>query len=168
MHSVYIGLGSNLGDSLQHLQSALKAMSEIPETTLVATSSAYSSAPLGPADQPRYLNAVAQLHTSLSPLVLLDALQSIELQHGRVRIGERWGPRTLDLDIILFDNLIIDEPRLVVPHYHMHARPFVLYPLAELCDEDFVLPDGKSLAELLTLCPPDTSLTRLASPELLA
>lgn len=168
MESVYIGLGSNLGDSPAHLQQALKAMSALPLTRLVDVSSAYSSAPLGPADQPRYLNAVALLHTSLSPLELLDALQAIELQQGRVRQGERWGPRTLDLDIILFGRQSINEPRLHVPHYHMHARPFVLYPLAELCGEDFVLPDGKSLAELLALCPPDTSLSRLASPALLA
>jgi 2-amino-4-hydroxy-6-hydroxymethyldihydropteridine diphosphokinase len=102
--------------------------------------------------QPRYSNAVAALDTCLAPLELLDALQAIEHDQGRVR-AERWGPRTLDLDIILFGTQVLDEPRLKVPHYHLHARPFVLYPLAELVSSDFVLPDGRSLQALMAACP---------------
>lgn len=168
MQQVYIGLGSNLGDSANHLQQAISAIAQLPKTELIKASSLYSSAPLGAVDQPRYVNAVAHIATALTPIELLDALQHIEHVQGRVRQGERWGPRTLDLDILLFGQHVINEPRLCVPHYHMHARPFVLIPLAELCPKDFVLPNGQSLAELLAVCPPDTTLTRLASLELLA
>lgn len=168
MQQVFVGLGSNLGDSVNQLQLAITAIAQLPKTEFIKVSSLYSSAPLGPADQPRFVNAVAQIATALTPIELLDALQSIEQIQGRVRQGERWGPRTLDLDVLLFGQQLINEPRLCVPHYHMHARPFVLIPLAELCTEDFVLPNGQSLAELLADCPPDTTLTRLASLELLA
>jgi len=150
---VYIGLGSNLAEPEQQLQDALAALAGLPETQLVAVSSLYVSDPLGPADQPRYNNAVAALETELAPLCLLDALQAIEQAQGRVRKAERWGPRTLDLDILLFGQQQLDEPRLRVPHYHMHARAFVLYPLAEIAPLDLTLPDGRSLRELLAACP---------------
>ncbi|HWV11155.1 MAG TPA: 2-amino-4-hydroxy-6-hydroxymethyldihydropteridine diphosphokinase, partial [Pseudomonas sp.] len=128
------------------------ALAALPQTRLAATSSFYASDPLGPADQPRYVNAVAALDTTLEPLTLLDALQTIEQNQGRVRKAERWGPRTLDLDILLFGERLLDEPRLQVPHYHMHARAFVLYPLAELAP-DLQLPDGRPLSALLAQCP---------------
>ena len=124
----------------------------LPHTHLAAQSSLYASDPLGPPDQPRYVNAVAALDTDLSPLALLDALQTIELEQGRTRKAERWGPRTLDLDILLFGERQLDEPRLTVPHYHMHARAFVLYPLAEIAPA-LHLPDGRALSELLSACP---------------
>ncbi|MCE5365168.1 2-amino-4-hydroxy-6-hydroxymethyldihydropteridine diphosphokinase [Pseudomonas anguilliseptica] len=152
MERVYIGLGSNLATPLEQLRSALAALAALPQTQLVAQSSFYASDPLGPADQPRYVNAVAALDTELSPLALLDALQTIELEQGRTRKAERWGPRTLDLDILLFGERQLDEPRLTVPHYHMHARAFVLYPLAEIAP-DLKLPDGRALTELLDACP---------------
>jgi len=152
MERVYIGLGSNLATPIEQLRSALAALAALPQTDLIAQSSFYSSDPLGPADQPRYVNAVAALDTELSPLALLDALQTIELEQGRTRKAERWGPRTLDLDILLFGERLLDEPRLTVPHYHMHARAFVLYPLAEIAP-DLKLPDGRALAELLGACP---------------
>lgn len=152
MERVYIGLGSNLETPLEQLRSALSALAELPQTHLSGQSSFYISDPLGPADQPRYVNAVAALDTELSPLQLLDALQAIEQNQGRVRKAERWGPRTLDLDILLFGERQLNEPRLVVPHYHMHARAFVLYPLAELA-ADLVLPDGRPLSQLLAACP---------------
>ena len=152
MERVYIGLGSNLATPLAQLRSALAALAALPQTQLVAQSSFYASDPLGPADQPRYVNAVAALDTELSPLALLDALQTIELEQGRTRKAERWGPRTLDLDILLFGERQLDEPRLTVPHYHMHARAFVLYPLAEIAP-DLQLPDGRALTELLDACP---------------
>ncbi|KRW59242.1 2-amino-4-hydroxy-6-hydroxymethyldihydropteridine diphosphokinase [Pseudomonas sp. TTU2014-080ASC] len=152
MERVYIGLGSNLETPLEQLRSALSALAELPQTQLSGQSSFYISDPLGPADQPRYVNAVAALDTELSPLQLLDALQTIEQNQGRVRKAERWGPRTLDLDILLFGERQLNEPRLVVPHYHIHARAFVLYPLAELA-ADLVLPDGRPLIQLLAACP---------------
>lgn len=152
MERVYIGLGSNLAEPLQQLRGALAALGQLPQTELVQCSSFYSSEPLGPADQPRYVNAVAALDTTLAPLQLLDALQAIELNQGRERKAERWGPRTLDLDILVFGHHLLDEPRLQVPHYHMHARPFVLYPLAELAPE-LHLADGRRLSDLLLACP---------------
>ena len=129
MERVYIGLGSNLADPLAQLRSALAALAALPQTSLATQSSFYASDPLGPADQPRYVNAVAALDTELAPLELLDALQRIELEQGRMRKAERWGPRTLDLDILLFGDRLIDDERLKVPHYHMHARPFVLHAI---------------------------------------
>lgn len=152
MERVYIGLGSNLAEPVQQLRSALAALAALPHSQLLASSSFYASDPLGPADQPRYVNAVAALDSSLQPHELLDALQRIELEQGRTRKAERWGPRTLDLDILLFGKRILDDARLQVPHYHMHARPFVLYPLAELAPE-LHLPDGRPLGELLAACP---------------
>ncbi|MGN8261085.1 2-amino-4-hydroxy-6-hydroxymethyldihydropteridine diphosphokinase [Pseudomonas sp. SMSB3] len=147
----YIGLGSNLDAPAEQLRSALQALDQVPGTRLAGASALYTSDSLLPG-QPRYTNAVAALDTSLSPLELLDALQAVENEHGRVRT-ERWGPRTLDLDILLFGDQVIDMPRLQVPHYHMHARPFVLYPLAELVPADFRLADGRPLAQLLQACP---------------
>jgi len=159
----YIGLGSNLAEPRRQLRGALDAIARIRESQLTAVSSLYLSDPLGPPDQPRYNNAVAKLETLLSPLELLDALQAIELAQGRERKAERWGPRTLDLDILLFGDRLIDEPRLKVPHYHMHARAFVLYPLAEIAPADLPLADGRTLAELIEACP-FSGLERLSAP----
>ncbi len=153
MERVYIGLGSNLAEPQQQLRCALMALDALPDSRLVAVSSLYASDPLGPADQPRYNNAVAALDTSLAPLQLLDALQAIEQAQGRERKAERWGPRTLDLDILLFGQRLIDEPRLTVPHYPLPARAFVLYPLAEIAPAGLQLPDGRQLAALLAACP---------------
>ena len=152
MQRVFIGMGSNLATPIEQLQAATQALSLLPKTQLVARSSLYASDPLGPADQPRYVNAVAELSTELTPLELLDALQHIEQTQGRVRKAERWGPRTLDLDMLLYGDQIIASERLTVPHYHMHARAFVLYPLAELA-KDLVLPNGQPLSEWLAACP---------------
>ncbi len=151
MERVYIGLGSNLDDPHEQLRSAVNALHQLPETTVTGVSAFYSSESLSPG-QPRYTNAVAALETDLPPLTLLDRLQAIEAAQGRER-KERWGPRTLDLDILLYGNQVIDIPRLKVPHYHMQARPFVLYPLAELVADDFMLADGRALAQLLAECP---------------
>ncbi|MEH3022196.1 MAG: 2-amino-4-hydroxy-6-hydroxymethyldihydropteridine diphosphokinase [Pseudomonas oryzihabitans] len=152
MERVYLGLGSNLAEPLRQLEAALAALATLPASRLVAVSTLYASDPLGPPDQPRYVNAVAALDTGLEPLALLDATQAIEQQQGRVRKDERWGPRTLDIDILLFGERLIDEPRLQVPHYHLHARAFVLYPLADLAPE-LCLPDGRRLPDLLSGCP---------------
>lgn len=152
LQRAYIGLGSNLEQPAEQLRSAFRALAALPDSSLTAVSSLYVSPPLGPAEQPDYLNAVAALDTRLEPLQLLDCLQQIESQQGRQRKTERWGPRTLDLDILLFAQQVIDLPRLQVPHYHLQARPFVLYPLAEIAP-DLLLPDGRPLAELLQNCP---------------
>ena len=151
MERVYIGMGSNLAAPEDQLRSAVQALAQLPDSRFVGVSAFYQSDSLLPG-QPRYTNAVAAIDSTLSPLDLLDALQAIELDQGRER-HERWGPRTLDLDILLFGDRLIDEPRLQVPHYHMHARPFVLYPLAELAPASLKLSDGRTLAQLLDDCP---------------
>jgi len=151
MERIYIGMGSNLSAPAQQLRSAIDALAQLPHTELAGVSSFYQSDSLLPG-QPRYTNAVAALNSRLPPLDLLDALQAIENDQGRER-NERWGPRTLDLDVLLFGDRLIDEPRLKVPHYHMQARAFVLYPLAELAPSDLQLADGRSLQAMLAACP---------------
>lgn len=148
---VFVGLGSNLQAPAEQIRQALASLQALPGCAWVGASGLYVSDSLLPG-QPRYSNAVVALDTCLDPVALLDALQHIENEQGRVR-AERWGPRTLDLDIILFGQRVLDKPRLRIPHYHMHARPFVLYPLAELVDEGFRLPDGRDLKSLLQACP---------------
>lgn len=149
MTRVYIALGSNLANPLHQVQSALNALAELPQTKLIATSSLYRTPPLGPQDQPDYLNAVVALDTDLSAENLLDHTQKIELEHGRVRKDERWGSRTLDLDILLFGDEIINTERLTVPHYDMKNRQFMLYPLAEIAPE-LHFPTGESLQSVMT------------------
>ncbi|MCW8828998.1 MAG: 2-amino-4-hydroxy-6-hydroxymethyldihydropteridine diphosphokinase [Gammaproteobacteria bacterium] len=144
----YIGLGSNLDHPEEQLRRAIEALGTIPASRLTAVSRLYRSSPMGPAEQPDYLNAVAMLDTRLEPLALLDALQAIEQQQGRVREGKRWGPRTLDLDLLLYGIEVIAHPRLSVPHPGMKQRNFVLHPLAELAPE-LHFPDGSSLQDAL-------------------
>ncbi|MCK7595990.1 2-amino-4-hydroxy-6-hydroxymethyldihydropteridine diphosphokinase [Microbulbifer sp. CAU 1566] len=151
MTRCYIGLGSNLADPAGQLRSALDRMAEIPDTALCGCSSFYASAPIGPGEQPDYVNAVACLETALDAESLLDALQAIENQHGRERTL-RWGARTLDLDILLFGNDQIASQRLSVPHPRMAERNFVLEPLAELAPA-LIMPDGTPLPQLLAQCP---------------
>lgn len=144
-HAVYIGLGSNLGNPEAQVVAAIKALALLPQSVLVAISSLYASAPIGPQDQPPFINAVALLHTSLSPLALLDALQALEQDAGRIR-ARHWGERTLDLDILLFGQQVIEHPRLKVPHPFMRERRFVLQPLLEISPNTH-LPCGASLAD---------------------
>ncbi|SDV05254.1 2-amino-4-hydroxy-6-hydroxymethyldihydropteridine diphosphokinase [Pseudomonas mucidolens] len=151
MERIYIGMGSNLAAPDQQLRNAIEALAQLPDSAFVGVSAFYQSDSLLPG-QPRYTNAVAALDSALAPLALLDALQSIENDQGRERL-ERWGPRTLDLDILLFGDRLINEPRLKVPHYQMHLRAFVLYPLAELAPADLQLPNGTTLGDLLAACP---------------
>ncbi len=147
----WIGLGSNLEDPLAQVSTALQELKLLPDTTLAARSSLYRSDPVGPPGQPDYINAVAALDTRLEPEALLDALQAIEQMHQRVR-KIHWGPRTLDLDLLLYGDQVISTPRLTVPHAYMTERNFVLWPLAELAPE-LILPDGRSLNTLLQHCP---------------
>lgn len=147
MIKVYIGLGSNLDDPQAQLKKATVALGTIPSCSVVKTSSFYKSKPVGPQDQPDYINAVVELATGLSAPVLLDYLQGIENEHGRQR-EQRWGARTLDLDILLFGEEVIHDDRLVVPHVEMHKRGFVLFPLEEIAP-DCVIPDIGSVHALL-------------------
>jgi len=149
----YIGLGSNLSQPRLQLENARQAMQSLASTREIVCSSYYRSAPMGPADQPDYVNAVAALETALDPLELLHALQAIENAQGRVRTGQRWGARTLDLDILLYGDEIIDHPELKVPHPGISQREFVLYPLQEIAPENLVIPGLGSLAELVASCP---------------
>ena len=127
----YIGVGSNLEAPIEQVRAALQELATLPLSELVAASSLYASRPVGPQDQPDFINAVAALETRLSPLALLDQLQALEQQHRRRR-QRHWGPRTLDLDLLLYANAAIDTPRLRVPHPQMTARAFVLLPLSEI------------------------------------
>ncbi|MCK3654583.1 7,8-dihydro-6-hydroxymethylpterin-pyrophosphokinase [Pasteurellaceae bacterium Macca] len=144
MASVYIALGSNLDNPLAQLEQAVKSLQQF--ATDFALSPIYGSKPLGPQDQPDYVNAVARFSTPLSPLELLDCLQQIENSQGRVRL-RRWGERTLDLDILLYDDQQIHSERLTIPHYDMQRREFVIVPLYDL-NPDLILPDGTAIGTL--------------------
>lgn len=157
----WVGLGSNLDSPHGHVERALKELDDLPLTRSLQQSSRYWSRPLGPVDQPDFVNAVALLETRLSPLALLDQLQALEQHHGRVRL-RHWGPRTLDLDLLLFDNLYLSTPRLTLPHAQMTRRGFVLVPMAELAP-DLRLPDGQRIDELVATL--DTSDLRKVLPK---
>ena len=146
--SAYIGLGANLNNPKQQIEVAFKALANLPNTQLLLRSSLYQSAPMGPQDQDDYINAVAKIETSLTPIDLLDQLQSIEKTQGRVRKAERWGPRTLDLDLLLFGDHAIQCERLTIPHYGLRQRAFVLLPLQEIAPE-LKLPDGTSINSIV-------------------
>ena len=151
MKTAFIGLGSNLQQPRQQVLDALDELDCIPESWLECHSSLYSSAPMGPQDQPDYINAVAALRTALPALELLDALQAIEQAHARVRY-QRWGPRTLDLDLLLYGQDIMKTPRLTLPHPGIAERAFVLLPLVE-CRPEIRIPGLGSAAQLLQQCP---------------
>lgn len=148
--TAYVGLGSNLDDPRRQVAEALKELEALPESRLLAHSSLYRSQPVGPADQPDYINAVAALTTALTPEALLDGLQSLENRHGRLRTGERWGPRTLDLDLLLYADRRLDTVRLQLPHPRMAERAFVLVPLAEIAPGDLTIPGAGRLDLLLS------------------
>ena len=148
MTLAYIAIGSNLASPLEQVNAAVQALGEIPQSRIVAVSSFYRTPPLGPQDQPDYLNAAVVLDTALDADTLLDNTQRIELQQGRVRKAERWGPRTLDLDIMLFGDAVINSERLTVPHYDMRNRGFMLWPLFEIAP-DLHFPDGMALRAVL-------------------
>jgi len=129
----YIGLGSNLGDREETLRGALDRLAAAPGVEVMGVSSLHETDPVGPvADQPRFLNGAAAVDTSLSARQLLELLLEIESEFGRTRVGPPGGPRTLDLDLLLYGDERIDEPGLQVPHPRLHERPFVLEPLGEL------------------------------------
>ena len=147
MSVAYIALGANLGDPTATVNAAFAALAELPQTALAGCSALYRTAPVGILDQPEFVNAAACLNTELAPEALLDALLAIEQRFGRRR-GERNGPRTLDLDLLLYDDRVIDTPRLTLPHPRLHLRAFVLCPLADLAPA-LALPGRGSLAAWL-------------------
>ena len=142
----HIGLGSNLDDPVRQVRQALQELGGLAHTQLLASSSLYRTAPVGKLDQPDFINAVAMLDTALSPRELLQELLALEAHHGRVR-GERNGPRTLDLDLLLLGDLVLHEPGLEVPHPRMHERAFVLLPLEQV-SPDAVIPGRGSVKDL--------------------
>ena len=148
----YIGLASNLADPASQIKTGRTAIRALKGIRELAFSSLYYSFPMGPQDQPDYYNAVIAVETTLLPMVLLRALQTIENAQGRIRKTERWGARTLDLDILLYNDQIIDLPDLTVPHSGITDRAFVLYPLHEIAP-DLQVPGHGALADLLSQCP---------------
>ncbi|MEX2474282.1 2-amino-4-hydroxy-6-hydroxymethyldihydropteridine diphosphokinase [Marinobacter sp.] len=158
MTDAFIGLGSNLAEPTIQLARAVAELASLPQTSLVAQSAFYRSHPVGPQDQPDFVNGAVWLSTALGALDLLDYLQAIEQQHGRQRV-QHWGPRTLDLDLLMFGHETIHSERLTVPHPELPNRDFVLQPLLDL-NAGLNLPDGRSISELRQQCP-DNQLRRL-------
>lgn len=149
---VYIGLGSNLETPQQQILSAVDEIAALSSVRDLVLSPLYGSQPVGPQDQPDYVNAVLRFSTAMSALLLLENLQKIENDHARVR-NQRWGARTLDLDILLYGNEIINQPTLRVPHPELSRRAFVLYPLADVADANLAIPGLAALDELISACP---------------
>ncbi len=154
----WIGLGSNLDNPLEQLARAVTGLATLPETTLLRQSSFYRSRPMGPQDQPDFINGVVLLETALEPHLLLDHLQRLEHTHGRVRL-RRWGERTLDLDLLLYGDQTIATERLTVPHPGLAERDFVLRPMLDI-DAEIRLPDQRACRDLLAKCN-DNGLKRL-------
>lgn len=147
----YIGLGSNLDNPVAQVLEAVAELEMIPDTILVARSTLYSGHPMGPEGQPDYVNAVVSLDTLLSADDLHRALVSIEDLQGRTRDGEKWGPRIIDLDLLLYGNSIIDTATLTVPHPGMHERDFVIVPLEEIAG-NVKIPGRGFLYSLINKC----------------
>ena len=150
-HRAFIGLGGNLDSPRPRVLAVFDALAAMPGVALLARSSLYASSPVGVIDQPDFINAVAEIDTTLEPVALLEALLAIEHHAGRVR-GERFGPRTLDIDILLFDDVMLDVPHLTLPHPRMHERAFVLRPLLEIAPDALIPGKGRaaSLLESVT------------------
>lgn len=164
MAQVYLSLGSNLGERFRYLKRAIERIGESDSVVIRKTSSVYETDPIGNPDQPPFLNLVVLIETDLKPLPLLDYLLDIERTLGRER-NEKWAPRTIDLDILLYDELIVNSDRLILPHPRMHQRRFVLVPLAQI-NPNLVHPLlKKSVEELLRSCP-DQSKVKLSAEKI--
>ena len=144
----FIGLGANLGHREATIARAVELVSQAEGVDIVAVSSLCETEPWGPVEQPPYLNGAVEVETELRPRALLEVLLGVEHALGRDRSGERWGPRTIDLDLLLYEDVDVDEPGLTVPHPRLHERLFALEPLAELAP-DAVVPGLGTVAELL-------------------
>lgn len=150
-YRVFVGMGSNLGDRASMLNRAARELGRVPGVKLLACSPVYETDPVGKPDQPRFLNAACEIQTALAPADLMRELLSIEERLGRTR-SERWGPREIDLDILLYDGLVLENPDVTVPHPELERRRFVLVPLREL-DRDVVHPvSGRTIGELAEAC----------------
>ena len=147
LNTAYVALGANIGDPVATVLAAFGALANLPDSRVVHTSSLYRTAPVGLKNQPDFINAVAMLETGLAPEELLDALLDLEARFGRVR-RDRNGPRTLDLDLLLYNDIELDLPRLTLPHPRLHLRAFVLHPLAEIAPR-LVIPGRGSVAAWL-------------------
>lgn len=148
----FVGLGSNLDDPVSQVTGALEELDRMSGSQVVSVSGLYRSEPLGPANQPDFVNAVAAVRTQLLPEALLAELQAIERRHGRVRGAVRWGPRTLDLDLLLYGDQVLALPGLMVPHPGLRERSFALYPLAEIAPA-LEVPGLGTVNDLLAACP---------------
>ena len=135
MAVAFIGLGSNVGDRAENLKRALEKIRKLPKTGLIKSSTFHETDPVGGPPQGKFLNAAAELQTDLEPLELLKQVRKIEQEMGRPKKHERWGPRTIDLDLLIYDDLILQTPELTLPHPRMQERPFVLNPLAEIAPD---------------------------------
>ncbi len=131
-HSVFIGLGSNLSQPIQQVTQAINALKALENSSFITASSLYETRPMGPQDQPNYINAVVEIETNIDPYVLLNVLQALEERHARTRDTGHWGARTLDLDILHYEGIQSNDPTLTLPHPGLHKRSFVLYPLQEI------------------------------------
>lgn len=147
---IYLGLGSNLGERERNLRQAVQMLDEHPDIKVCGTSSIYETAPVGVTDQPQFLNAVVAVESKLSASELLTECLRIEYLLGRVRTA-RWGPRTIDIDILLYNDLTIENNTLTIPHPYMHVRPFVLAPLSDLTGEQKIYKE-MTAGELLAAC----------------
>lgn len=148
MPVAYIGLGSNLADPRAQVERALQCLARMPQSRMLRSSRLYRSAPWGVLDQPEFVNAAAAVETDLPAQALMQALLAIERDAGRDRRGDRWGPRILDLDLLLYGTLTLEQPGLQVPHPHLHERAFVLVPLAEIAP-DLDVPGRGPISALL-------------------
>jgi len=163
MSLAFVALGSNLDDPVKRLPAVMGELDRLPQTRLLRVSSLYRTAPVGYSEQPDFINAVAALETSLSAMTLLLNLFAIENQHGRIR-GARNGPRTLDLDLLLYDDHVVENENLVLPHPRMHDRAFVLIPLLEVAPDCVIPLHGNAAALLRALADKDNVVRILASP----
>jgi 2-amino-4-hydroxy-6-hydroxymethyldihydropteridine diphosphokinase len=144
----FVGIGANLGDREATIRRAVELLDEVDGIEVVAMSTLRETEPWGPVEQPAFVNGAVAVETTLEPSELLAALLDVERRLGRVRTGERWGPRTIDLDLLLYGERVVDEPGLTVPHPRLHERRFALEPLAELAP-DAIVPSRGTVAELL-------------------
>ena len=156
----YIGIGSNIGSPLENCKRSLALLDEHARIEIIAHSSFYETEPIGPTDQNWFVNAVAEISTDMEPILLLDTLLAIEIAMGRIR-NEKWGPRIIDLDILLYGKSVIKNDRLEIPHPEMIKRRFVLAPLSELAAESIHPTENKTIQQLLSELPEDKKVIRL-------